>query len=68
MNIITPLMVYLPFVVTVAQKYQKEAGIGTIVALMLPYTLILSITWILFFMLWFWLGIPLGPGYPVGSA
>ena len=67
-NIITPLMVYLPFVVTVAQKYQKEAGIGTIVALMLPYTLILSITWILFFMLWFWLGIPLGPGYPVGSA
>ena len=67
-NIITPLMVYLPFVVTVAQKYQKEAGIGTIVALMLPYTLILSITWILFFMLWFWLGIPLGPGYPVGSS
>src|SRR5215510_8528052 len=42
-NIVTPLMVYLPFVVTVAQKYQKDAGIGTIVALMLPYTLILSI-------------------------
>jgi aminobenzoyl-glutamate transport protein len=66
-NIITPLMVYLPFVTTVAQKYQKDAGIGTIVALMLPYTLILSIAWILFFMIWFWLGIPLGPNYPVAA-
>jgi aminobenzoyl-glutamate transport protein len=66
-NIVTPLMVYLPFVVTVAQKYQKDAGIGTIVALMLPYTLVLSVAWILFFMAWFWLGIPLGPGYPVTS-
>jgi aminobenzoyl-glutamate transport protein len=64
---VTPLMVYLPFVVTIAQKYQKDAGIGTIVALMLPYTLILSIAWILFFILWFTLGIPLGPGYPVAS-
>ncbi len=66
-NIITPLMVYLPFVVTIAQKYQKDAGIGTVVALMLPYTVILAITWILFFMLWFMLGIPLGPGYPVAT-
>jgi aminobenzoyl-glutamate transport protein len=64
-NVVTPLMVYLPFIVTVAQKYQKDAGIGTIVALMLPYTLVLSIAWILFFMAWFWLGLPLGPGYPV---
>ncbi len=37
LNVITPLMVYLPFVVTVAQRYQKDAGLGTIVALMLPY-------------------------------
>jgi aminobenzoyl-glutamate transport protein len=66
-NIITPLMVYLPFVTTVAQKYQKDAGIGTIVALMLPYTLFLSIAWVVFFMIWFWLGIPLGPGYPVAA-
>lgn len=66
-NIITPLMVYMPFVLTVAQKYQKDAGIGTIVALMLPYTVILSVAWILFFMLWFVLGIPLGPGYPVAA-
>lgn len=64
-NIITPLMVYLPFVLTVVQRYQKDAGIGTVVALMLPYTLVIAIVWILLFVLWFVLGIPLGPGYPV---
>ena len=64
-NIITPLMVYLPFVLTVVQRYQKDAGIGTVIALMLPYTLVISIVWILLFVVWFALGIPLGPGYPV---
>jgi aminobenzoyl-glutamate transport protein len=68
MNVITPLMVYLPFVVTIAQKYKKDAGIGTVVALMLPYTISLAIAWILFFILWFMLGIPLGPGYPVATT
>ena len=58
-------MVYLPFVVTIAQRYQKDAGLGTIIALMIPYTLILSIAWIILFVIWFLLGIPLGPGYPV---
>ncbi len=67
LNVITPLMVYLPFVVTVAQRYQKNAGLGTIVALMLPYTLIIAVAWIILFILWFVLGIPLGPGYPVGA-
>lgn len=64
-NTLTPLMVYLPFIVTVAQRYQKESGIGTIVALMIPYALVILIVWIILFVLWFVLGIPLGPGYPV---
>ncbi|MCB9107952.1 MAG: AbgT family transporter [Anaerolineales bacterium] len=64
-NVITPLMVYLPFVLTIVQRYQKDAGIGTVVALMLPYTLIIGIAWLLLFIIWFVLGIPLGPGYPV---
>jgi aminobenzoyl-glutamate transport protein len=64
-NVITPLMVYLPFMVTVAQRYQKESGIGTIIALMLPYTLIMAAVWVVLFILWFLLGIPMGPGYPV---
>ena len=65
LNVITPLMVYLPFVVTVAQRYDKKSGIGTVIALMLPYAFVVAIAWTLFFVLWFILGIPLGPGYPV---
>lgn len=66
-NMLTPLMVYLPFIVTVAQRYQKDAGLGTVIALMLPYALAILIVWILLFILWFVLGIPLGPGYPVSG-
>ncbi len=44
-NVLTPLMVYLAFVVTVAQRYQKDASIGTVVSLMLP-TLIIAAVWI----------------------
>jgi len=65
MNVITPLMVYLPFIIIVAQRYQKDAGIGTIMSLMIPYTLVVAVVWIIFFILWYVLGIPLGPGYPV---
>lgn len=63
-NALTPLMVYLPFIVTIAQRYQKKAGIGTVVALMLPYSITLLVVWTLLFLAWFALGIPLGPGYP----
>ena len=65
MNVVTPLMVYLPFIVTVAQRYQKKAGIGTIIALMLPYALFIAVSWILLFAVWWALGIPLGPGSPI---
>jgi aminobenzoyl-glutamate transport protein len=65
LNVITPLMVYLPFIVTVAQRYDKDAGLGTVVALMLPYAVVVAVVWVLLFILWFVLGIPLGPGYPV---
>jgi len=65
LNVVTPLMVYLPFMVTIAQRYQKDAGIGTVIALMLPYVLIIAIVWIILFVVWFLLGVPLGPGYPV---
>ena len=64
-NVITPLMVYLPFIVLLAQKYKKQAGVGTVVSLMIPYTLIVALVWTLFFIAWYLLGIPLGPGAPV---
>ena len=65
MNVITPLMVYLPFIVVVAQRYQRNAGLGTIISLMLPYTFVTLVFWTLFFAAWYLLGIPFGPGYPV---
>jgi len=65
MNVITPLMVYLPFIVVVAQRYKKDAGLGTIISLMIPYTVIVLVLWTLFFVVWYVTGIPMGPGYPV---
>ena len=58
-------MVYLPFILTVVQRYKKDAGLGTVVALMLPYTLWILAAWVALFVVWFLLGIPLGPGAPV---
>jgi aminobenzoyl-glutamate transport protein len=51
--------------VVFAQRYQRDAGIGTVIALMIPYTLVLTVAWILFFIAWYAIGIPLGPGWPV---
>ncbi|MFZ4718716.1 MAG: AbgT family transporter [Ilumatobacteraceae bacterium] len=65
MNVVTPLMVYLPFITVVAQRYDKKAGIGTVVALMIPYVIAISIAWVLLFTAWWAFGIPLGPGSPI---
>jgi aminobenzoyl-glutamate transport protein len=64
-NVVTPLMAYFPLVVVFAQRYKKDAGIGSVVALMLPYVVVLTVAWILFFVAWYLIGIPLGPGAPV---
>jgi aminobenzoyl-glutamate transport protein len=64
-NTLTPLMVYFPVIVTFAQRYQKKAGVGTIVALMIPYAVVILVGWLILLLLWFVLGIPVGPGYPV---
>jgi aminobenzoyl-glutamate transport protein len=64
-NVVTPLMPYFPLTVVFAARYQKDAGIGTIIALMVPYAIIVTVFWVVFFVLWYLLGIPLGPGWPV---
>jgi aminobenzoyl-glutamate transport protein len=61
-NVVTPLMVYLPFVVLQVQRWRKSAGLGTVVAMMIPYTLVVLVTWTLFYILWYAIGIPWGPG------
>jgi aminobenzoyl-glutamate transport protein len=64
-NVITPLMAYFPLIVIFAQRYKRDAGIGTVVSMMLPFVLVLSVVWTAFFVVWYLLGIPLGPGSPV---
>ena len=49
-------------IVTFAQKYQKDAGVGTVVALMLPYVVIVSVLWTILLAVWYMLGLPWGLG------
>ncbi|RLT98052.1 AbgT family transporter [Ketobacter sp.] len=60
-NIITPLMPYFGVVVAFMQRYQKDLGVGTIMSLMLPYSMAFLLGWSLVFALWVGFGIPLGP-------
>ncbi len=60
MNSITPLNAYFALIVTFAQKYQKDAGVGTVVALMLPYVIIVFVAWTALLALWQILGLPWG--------
>ena len=61
-NIITPLNAYLIIVLMYVQKYAPKAGIGTLIAMMLPYTVTFTLAWIILILAWQWLGLPLGPG------
>jgi aminobenzoyl-glutamate transport protein len=60
MNSITPLNAYFALIVTFAQRYQKESGVGTVIALMLPYIIVLCVVWTLFFAAWHLGGLPWG--------
>ena len=61
-NIVTPLMPYMPLVIAFAQKYEPKMGLGTLLAMMLPYSIAFAISWTLLLAVWLLLGIPLGPG------
>ena len=60
MNAVSPLNAYFALIVTFAQKYQKNAGVGTLVALMLPYVVVVTIVWIVLLVIWQVLGLPWG--------
>ncbi|MDH3265943.1 MAG: AbgT family transporter, partial [Gammaproteobacteria bacterium] len=59
-NIITPLMPYFPLVVIYCQRYVKSTGIGTLAAIMLPYSVWFLITWTAFLLIYYAIGLPLG--------
>lgn len=64
-NLITPMMSYFALIVTFSQKYNERYGIGTIISTMLPYTLIFTLGWTILLVIWFFLGLPLGPDGPL---
>ncbi|MGL5274515.1 aminobenzoyl-glutamate transport protein [Myroides marinus] len=61
-NIISPMMSYFALIVAFMQRYDKKAGIGTIVSTMLPYTITFFIGWSILFVIWLLLELPIGPG------
>ena len=61
-NIITPLNQYFPLILGFAVRYVPKTGIGSMIALMLPYSVAFLITWTLMLMGWIALGLPVGPG------
>ncbi len=64
-NIISPMMTYFALIVAFVGRWAPGAGIGTVIATMLPYTVVFLLAWAVLFSLWLFLGIPVGPGAPL---
>jgi aminobenzoyl-glutamate transport protein len=64
-NIVTPLNSYMLIVLAVLQKYRPAAGLGSLISLMVPYSLVLGIAWTVLLVIWYWTGLPLGPSAPL---
>ncbi len=64
-NIVTPLNSYLLLILVVLQKYRRGAGLGNLIALMLPYSVVFGVAWTLLLLAWIALGLPLGPSAPL---
>jgi len=60
-NVISPMMSFFALIIAFVQKYEPKSGIGTIIASMVPYSIVFLISWILLLIVWLILGIPLGP-------
>lgn len=64
-NIITPLMSYFAMIVVFMQKYDKKSGLGTLISMMLPYSIAFLVFWSILMGIWIFLGIPVGPEAPL---
>ncbi|MEL6781457.1 MAG: AbgT family transporter [Pseudomonadota bacterium] len=64
-NIITPLMVYFPLILVFARRWQSDFGLGSLTAMMIPYSIWLMLSGVIMMVVWIYLGIDLGPGAPV---
>jgi aminobenzoyl-glutamate transport protein len=61
-NVISPMMSYFALIIAFIQRYEKNAGIGTVVSTMIPYSITFLIAWTLLLIVWVLIGLPLGPG------
>jgi aminobenzoyl-glutamate transport protein len=61
-NVISPMMTYFALIIAFMQRYQPSAGLGTLVATMLPYSATFLVGWTVFLVVWILLGLPVGPG------
>jgi len=61
-NIISPTMSYFAYIIALLQRYDKSAGMGTLIATMLPYTIIFLISWSVLLVIWMIFELPFGPG------
>lgn len=61
-NIISPLMSYFAVIIAFAEKYEKDLGLGTLISVMLPYSVAFLIGWTILLIIWFVTGLPIGPG------
>ena len=61
-NGISPLYPYFPLALGWVREYRKDAGIGTLIRLLFPYAIFTGIAWIVLLLLWYFIGIPVGPG------
>lgn len=61
-HIISPLMPFFAIVLALAERYDKNIGIGSLVSMMMPYSIAILICWIMFMVVWMILGLPIGPG------
>jgi len=61
-NIISPMMSYFALIIAFMEQYDEKAGLGTLIATMLPYSIVFLLSWIVLLAIWIILGLPLGPG------
>ncbi|MBB3115302.1 AbgT family transporter [Corynebacterium bovis] len=64
-NIITPMSPYFALALTFLQRYYRPAGVGTLMSLAIPFSVSMLVGWFIAFVVWWALGIPLGPGSPM---
>lgn len=64
-NIISPMMTYFALIVAFVSRWDPRAGIGTVIATMLPYTAAFTVVWTVLLAVWLTFGLPVGPGAPL---